>query len=74
MNVVAFNAPAKLAADFPQKLRDLADLIEAGKITKFTAAYVLDDEYNFLRPGSPADNLILANLLHFRAQHTFLAG
>lgn len=60
-----------LPADPPDRLRQLADDVESGRVTSLVAAYVLDDNHVFLWPLPLSLSLILATLLQSTAVDRF---
>lgn len=45
-------------------LREMADDIDAGKLTQFVAAIVRNGDYEMVKSSSHSDSLVLASLLH----------
>ncbi len=52
-------------------LRNLADDVDAGRITELVAAYLIDGEYEFAHAASLGDSLVLSTLLHKRVVDRF---
>jgi hypothetical protein len=51
-----------LPPDLPGRLRQLADDVEAGRVTAMVVAYVCDDCYEFLWPSSLTESLTITTL------------
>jgi hypothetical protein len=74
VNVVKLAQRSPLPADTPAALRRLADAIEAGACTAFVAAAVVDGQYEFHRPSSLTDSVVLSSLLHDSCVRAFREG
>ena len=61
-NVTTLKPLPQLPPDLPDRLRELADDVEAGRVTSMVVAYVLDGGYAFMWPSSLVDSLTLATL------------
>lgn len=71
-NVTALAPRNRMPSDLPAVLRELADQVEAGRVTGFVAGSIIDGEYRVNCAGSLTDNLVLATLLQRRATDEFL--
>lgn len=60
MNIVPLKKPP---SDLAQRLRELADLADEGRVTGATMAYVCDGQYEFLFASSLSDGIVLSTLL-----------
>jgi hypothetical protein len=60
--VVTLKTLPPLPPDLPARLREMADDVEAGRITAMIVGYVCDDCYEFLWPSSMTDSLTIATL------------
>lgn len=74
MKVIPFKAASRLPDDFADVLRSIADQVEAGEVTEFVAAFVVDGEYEFLFPSSLSASLVLGSLLQKRCCDRFTEG
>lgn len=65
-----------LPPDLPGVLRQLADDVEAGKVTEMIVGYVQGDTgtYKFLWPSSTLDSLTLTTLAHAEAVDRMRSG
>lgn len=59
--IVALRRPA---SDLAERLRELAALAEAGRLTDFITCYVLDDEFAFMFGASKLNAVAMASMLH----------
>lgn len=53
-------------ADLSESLRELADAVDAGKIVSLIAAYINQDEYEFLFACNRTDAIVMTTLLQHR--------
>jgi len=72
-NLVKLTPPNPLPPDLPEKLRELADRVEAGKVTAMTATFLEDGYYNYLWPSSLTESLIMATLAQAQALDRYRA-
>lgn len=61
-NVRKLEALPALPPDLPARLREMADDVEAGRVTAMIVGYVFDGVYEFLWPSSLNDCLTIATL------------
>lgn len=62
--IAILRPPPALPADLPARLREMADDVEAGRVTAMVVAYVYDGHYEFLWPSSKLDSMTLTTLAH----------
>lgn len=72
-NLVKLTLPNPLPADLPEKLRDLANRVEAGTITEMTVCYLEGGYYNYLWPSSLTNSLIMTTLAQAAALDRYRA-
>lgn len=60
MNITAIKRPA---TDLSNRLRELADLADSGKLTDFVCAYVVDNGYDFVYGASLHSCIVMASML-----------
>jgi hypothetical protein len=60
-----------LPPDLPGRLRQLADDVEAGRVTEMAVGYVCEGEYEFLWPSSLVDSLTITTLMKASALDRF---
>jgi hypothetical protein len=53
-------------ADLSMHLRDLADAVDRGEITSLIAAFVQDDNYEFMFAASRQEAIVLTTLMQHR--------
>jgi hypothetical protein len=60
-----------LPPDLPGRLRQMADDVEAGRVTAMVVGYVCEDSYEFLWPSSLTESLTITALLQASALDRF---
>ena len=63
MKVIEGGFGRQAPSDLSQRLREMADEVDKGKITSAIVGCVRDDNYHFLWGASPAESIVLAALL-----------
>ncbi len=63
MRVIEGSFGKQAPSDLSQRLREMADEVDNGKITSAIIGYVYEGNYNFLWGASLSDSIILAALL-----------
>jgi hypothetical protein len=66
-NIKALPAVSPLPPDLPERLRELADHVESGRVTAMVIAFARDGEYQFIWPSTRADSVVLAGLAHHQS-------
>jgi len=66
-SVVSLSVVPPLPADTAGRLRQLADDVEAGRVTALAVGYVFEGGYEFLWPSSLLDSMTLSTLMQASA-------
>jgi len=70
-NIKRLEVLPPLPPDLSARLREMADDVEAGRVTAMIVGYVFDGSYEFLWPSSLADSLTISTLAQASALDRF---
>lgn len=73
MQVISANFGKKPCEDLLQRIDEIRQGVEEGRITDFVCAYTIEGEYETVSGASLQDSLVLATLLKMRVEDNFRA-
>ncbi len=71
MNVIEGSFGRKAPDDLSLRLRELADLVDAGEVKDVIICYIHDNNYTFQLAASMSDQLVMANIMHQKILDSF---